>query len=164
MQLTEQLSQCRLLRIGTGVAGSLAVTGKPSHICHVDGVTVMVSAMRPCHLFRSSNLDGPVRGNDIVVSATCPTVGTVVAVDVRHAEGTARPVGVAVHDDQRNCPHKLPPIMPPAALVKSNSDGRRTTVRFSNSSSCYISFFNKTIINSSITSRICVVNMPASFQ
>lgn len=41
MQVIEQLSQRRLLRIGIGVAGCLAVTGKPSHILHAYGEDIL---------------------------------------------------------------------------------------------------------------------------
>lgn len=107
MQITEQLSQRNLLCIGTGIAGSLAVTGKPSHIRYADGVPVMVLAVRPNHFFRSSRLDSPVRRNYVVVAAAHPTERTVIAVDIRHPKGTARPIGGAVHNNKSNGTHRL---------------------------------------------------------
>ena len=105
MQILQQTSQRTLLRLGSGVAGSLAVMGKPTHVSHPDGVSVMVLAMRSHHLFRPSRLNGAVGRNHIVVAAAYPSQRTMIAVDVRHPQGTARPVGGAVHDNKSNCTH-----------------------------------------------------------
>ena len=59
----------------------------------------MVLAMRANHFLRPSGFDGPVSRNDVVVAATDPAKRAVVAVNVRHPEGTARLVGGAVYDD-----------------------------------------------------------------
>ena len=95
MQIFQQTSQRTLLRIGSGVAGSLAVMGKSTHVSHPDRVSVMVFAMRPHHLFRPPRLNGAVGRNHIVVAAAYPSQRTMIAVDVRHPQGTARPVGGA---------------------------------------------------------------------
>ena len=105
MQILQQTSQRTLLRRCSGVAGSLAVMGKPTHVSHPDRVSVMVLAVRPHHLFRPTRLNGAVGRNHIVVAAAYPSQRTMIAVDVRHPQGTARPVGGAVHDNKSNCTH-----------------------------------------------------------
>ena len=112
MQILQQTSQRTLLRLGSGVAGSLAVSSKSSHVCHPDRMPVMVLAMRPHHLLRSTCLNGAVRRNHVVVAAALPTQPTMIAVDVRHPKGTARPVGGAMHDNQSNLPHRISFINP----------------------------------------------------
>ena len=107
MQILQQTSQRTLLRWGSGVAGSLAVMGKPTHVSHPDRVSVMVLAVRPHHLLRSASLNGAVSRNHVVVAAAYPTQRTMIAVDVRHSQGTARPIGGAVHDNQGDCSHGL---------------------------------------------------------
>ena len=106
MQILQQTSQRTLLCLRTGIAGSLAVSSKPTHVSHTDRVSVMVLAMRPHHLFRPSRLNGTIGRNNIVVAAPLPSQGTMIAVDVRHPQGTARPVGGTVHDNQSNLPHR----------------------------------------------------------
>ena len=107
MQLLQQTSQRTLLRIGPGVAGSLAVSGQPSHVGHPDGMPVMVPAVRPHHLLRSAHLNGAVGRYHVVVTATLPSQLTMIAVNVRHPQGTARPVGGAVHNDKSDATHRL---------------------------------------------------------
>ena len=106
MQILQQTSQRTLLRWCSGVAGSLAVTGKSTHVSHPDRVPVMVLAVRPHHPLWPTRLNGAVRRNHIVVAAPLPSQRTMIAVDVRHPQGTARPVGGAVHDNQSNLPHR----------------------------------------------------------
>ena len=105
MQFTQQPSQRTLLRFRSGVAGSLAVSGQTTYISHPDGVSVMVLAMRPYPLLRSARFNRPVRRNHVVITATAPTQRPMIAVDVLQAEGTARPVGGAVHNNQCDSPH-----------------------------------------------------------
>ena len=105
MQFLQQASQRTLLRWCSGVAGSLAVSGQSPYISHPDRVPVMVLAVRPHHLFRPPHLNGAVRRNHIVVAAPLPSSGTMIAVDVRHPQGASRPVGGAMHDNQRNITH-----------------------------------------------------------
>ena len=107
MQIAQQLSQRDPLRLRAGVARCLAILGQPTHVGHADGVPVMVLAMCAHHLLRSSRLDSAVRRDHIVITAADPAERAMIAVDVRHAEGTARPVGGAVHDDQGDRPHRL---------------------------------------------------------
>ena len=107
MQILQQTSQRTLLRIGSGVAGSLAVMVKSPHVSHPDRVSVMVFAMRPHHLFRPTRLNGAVGRNHIVVAAAYPSQRTMIAVDVRHPEGTARRVGGTVHNNQGDSTHSL---------------------------------------------------------
>ncbi len=106
MQILQQTSQRTLLRLGSGVAGSLAVSSKPSYVCHPDRVPVMVLAVRPHHFLWSSRLNGAVRRDNIMISTSAPSERTMIAVDVRHPKGTARPVGGAVHDNKSNSTHR----------------------------------------------------------
>ena len=99
MQILQQTSQRTLLRWGSGVAGSLAVSSKASHVSHTDRVSVMVLAVRPHHLLRPARLNGAVNRNHVVVAAAYPTKRTMIAVDVRHPKGTARPVGGAMNNN-----------------------------------------------------------------
>lgn len=107
MQVCQQPSQRIFLRLGTGVLRSLAIDGKSTHIRHADGVSVMILAMCSHHLFRSARFDGPIGRNHVVVSATQPTEGTMIAVDVRHPKDTARLIGGAVYDNQSNLSHGI---------------------------------------------------------
>ena len=106
MQILQQTSQRTFLCLRTGIAGSLAVSSKPSHVSHPDGMPVMVFAVRSHHLLRSARLNGAVRRNHIVVATAYPTQRTMIAVDVRHPQGTARPISGAMHDNQSNLPHR----------------------------------------------------------
>ena len=107
MQIYQQTSQRTLLCWGSGIARSLAVSGKPTHISHPNGVPVMVLAMRPHHLLRPARFNGPIRRNHVVVATANPAQVTVPPVDVRHSKGTARLVGGAVHNNQRDRSHSL---------------------------------------------------------
>ena len=107
MQILQQTSQRNLLRLGPSVAGSTAVSSQSSHISHPDGVTVMVPAMRSHHLLRPARLNRSVRRNHVVVAAAYPAQRPMIAVDVLHAEGTARPVSGAVHNNQSDSPHRF---------------------------------------------------------
>ena len=106
MQILQQTSQRTLLCLGSGVAGSLAVMGKSTHVSHPDRVPVMVFAVRPHPLLRPTHLNGTIGRNHIVVAAAYPSQRTMIAVDVRHPQGTARPVCGAMHDNQSNLPHR----------------------------------------------------------
>ena len=81
----------------------------------------MTFAMRPDHFFGSARFEDAVCGNHIMVAAAHPAERSVVAVDVRCPQGTARLVGRAVHDNQCDGSHKLLPSAPPAAPLMSNS-------------------------------------------
>lgn len=120
MQVFEQTAQGKTLGFRPGV-GRLTILGQSADITHPDGVPVMARAVRSHHFFGSASFDGPVRGNHIVVATTYPAERTMVAIDVCHSKGTARLVGGAVHDNQRDCSHKLLPSAPPAAPLMSNS-------------------------------------------
>ena len=120
MQIFEQTAQGKALGFCPGV-GRLTILGKSADITHPDGVSVMVLAVCPYHFFRSARFDRSIRGNHIVIATTYPIERTVIAVNVCHSKGTARLVGRAVHDNQRDCSHKLLPSAPPAAPLMSNS-------------------------------------------
>ena len=115
-------------------------------------MTVMVLTICSNHFFGSARFDGAVSRNHIVVAAAQPTEGAMVAVDVCHAECAVRLIGGTVHDNQGDGSHKLPPNMPPAAPLMSNS-----MIRTMYNSTVFHFFFmllfvfNKTIINKSIT-------------
>ena len=114
MQILQQTSQRTLLCWGSGVAGSLDVSSQSTHVSHPDGVWVMVAilqqgiiAMRPYHRLRPTLLNRSVRRNHIVIPAAIPLPRTMISVNVRQAEGTARSVGGAVHDNQSDSPHRF---------------------------------------------------------
>lgn len=73
MQIYQQTSQRTLLFWGSGIARSLAVSGKPTHVSHPDRVPVMVFAMRSHHFFRPTRLNGAIGRNHIVVAAAYPS-------------------------------------------------------------------------------------------
>lgn len=106
MQFTKQPFQRTLLCFRSGVARSLAVSGKSSYIRHTDGMSVMVLAMRPDSLLWSSTLDGTVSRNHIVIPTASPTERTVVAVNIRHSQCAARLIGGAMHNNQSYSSHK----------------------------------------------------------
>ena len=106
MQVLQQTSQRKLLSLRPCVAGSLAVGGKASYVCHSDGMGVVVLAVGTDFLFGAPRLDGAIRWNDIVVAAAAPSEQAMIAVDVRHPQRTARPVGGAMHDNKSNLSHK----------------------------------------------------------
>ena len=146
MQILQQTSQRTLLCLRSGVAGSLAVIGKPTHVSHPDRVPVMVFAMRPHHLFRPSHLNGTIGRNHIVVAASLPTERTMIAINVRHSQGTARLIGGAVHDNQGDCPHRLRTVvrqpLRPLRSIPTQSHGSHRA-RCSSNSSSYPSFLSK---------------------
>ena len=120
MQVFEQTAQGMTLGFCPGV-GWLTILGKSADITHPNGVPVMILAMCPYHFFRSARFNRSICGNHIVIATTYLTKRTVVAINVCHSEGTARFVGGAVHDNQRDSSHKLLPSAPPAAPLMSNS-------------------------------------------
>ena len=90
MQILQQTSQRTLLCLRSGVARSLAVTGKTSNIRHPDRMSVMIFAMRPDLFLRTTTLNSAVSRNHIVISTPLPAQRAVVAVDVRHSQCAAR--------------------------------------------------------------------------
>lgn len=84
-------------------------------------MTIMLLAMRSDFGFSPSSLNGSVCRNHVVIPAAFPSQRTVITVNVRKAEGTARPIGGTVHDDKCDGSHKPLPSAPPAAPVISNS-------------------------------------------
>lgn len=124
VQFRKQPLQRILLRRSACVHGSLAVSSQPSDITHPDRMNVMVSAVRADNSLRPSNLDSAVSRNHIVITATLPSQAAMIAVDVRHPQGTARLVGGAVHDNQSNGSHcQSETAIPPAApeIINSNT-------------------------------------------
>lgn len=107
MQFTKQPFQRTLLCFRSGVARSLAVSGKSSYIRHTDGMAVMVLAMRSDLRLWSPTLDGTVSRNHIVIPTASPTERTVVAVNIRHSQCATRTVCGAMHDNQSNCSHRM---------------------------------------------------------
>lgn len=107
MQVSELFPQRSFLCIGTGVAGSLFVMGKSSHIRYADGVPVVVPTMRFYHFFRSAGFDRPIRRDHVMVAATHSAEGTVIVLDVRHPKCTARLVGGTVHNNKSNGTHRF---------------------------------------------------------
>ena len=107
MQILQQTSQRTLLCLRSGVAMSLAVTGKTSNIRHPDRMSVMISAMRPDLFLRTSTLNSAVSRNHIVISTPLPAQRAVVAVDIRHSDSAARLIGGAMHYNQGYRSHKI---------------------------------------------------------
>lgn len=107
MQFTKQPFQRTLLCFRSGVARSLAVSGKSSYIRHTDGMAVMVLAMRSNLRLWSSTLNGTVNRNHIVIPTSTSTERTVVAVNICHSQCATRTVGGAMHDNQSNCSHRM---------------------------------------------------------
>ena len=105
MQFTKQPFQRTFLCFRSGVARSLAVSGKSSYIRHTDGMAVMVLAMRSDLRLWSPTLDGTVSRNHIVIPTASPTERTMVAVNVRHSQCAARLIGGAMHNNQGNRSH-----------------------------------------------------------
>ena len=106
MQILQQLLQCTLLLLSACVLWCLAVGSQTADIANAYGVAVVVLAVGT-HLFlRPAQLNRPVSGNDIMIPASLPAQRPVVAVNVRHADSTPRPVGGAMHDNQSNLTHK----------------------------------------------------------
>ena len=146
MQILQQTSQRTLLRWGSGVAGRLAVSSQSPYVSHPDGVSVMVLAVRPHHLLRPTRLNGAVRRNHVVVAASLPTERTMIAINVRHSQGTARLVGGAVHDNQGDCTHGLRTVvrqpLRPLQSIPTQSHGSHRA-RCSSSLSSYAKFLSK---------------------
>ena len=120
MQIFEQTAQGKTLGFRPGV-GWLIILGQSADIAHPDGVPVMVLAVRSHHFFGTAGFDGSICGNHIMIATTYPTERAMIAIDIRHPKGTARPVGGAVHHNQRDGSHRLLPSAPPAAPLMSNS-------------------------------------------
>lgn len=108
MQILQQLPQCTLLCLCTCILWCLAVCSQSTDVAHANTVKVVVLAVSTHHLLRSSLLNCPVRGNHIMVSASLPAEGAMIAVDVRHPDGTARPICRAMHDNKCNFSHTIP--------------------------------------------------------
>ena len=105
-ELADEKGEGAALGGRAGVGGCMAVGGEAADVAHTDGMPVVAAAMGTGLLFGTGGLDGAVGGNHVVVAAAVPSVlGAMDAVDVGHAEGTARLVGRAVHDDVGDCSH-----------------------------------------------------------
>ena len=120
MKLFEQTKQGDTLGFRAGI-GRLTFGGQASDVAYSNGVPVMALAVSPGHFFGSAGFDSPVRRDDVVIAASYPTERTMIAVNVCHPKGTARLVGGAVHDNQRDGSHRWVPSAPPAAPLMSNS-------------------------------------------
>ena len=105
VQLGEKPPQRIPLRPGACVLGSAAVACQSAHIAHSDAVAVVSLAVCPCHALLTSVLDGAVGGDYVVVAASVPSKGAVIAVDVTHSELTALAVGGAVNDNKGDISH-----------------------------------------------------------
>ena len=99
-ELEDEPAQGGALGRCAGVGWRVAIGGETADVAHTDGMPVVAAAMGSGQLLGTAALDGAVGGDYIVVAAAVPSVlGAMDAVDVGHAEGTARLVGRAVHDD-----------------------------------------------------------------
>ena len=101
----QQVAQGNALGIRSGVS-RLSVLRQSADVTDSNRMPVMVLAMCPDHFFGPARFNSPVRGNDVMITAAYPAQRAVVAVDVCHPKGTARPIGRTVHDNQCNGSHK----------------------------------------------------------
>ena len=106
IKFTKQTFQHTLLSLRSGVARSLAVNGKPSYICHTEGMAVMILAIRSNQYLWSPTLNGTVCGNHIVILTATPTERTVVTVNVRYSQCAARTACGAMYDNHSYCSHR----------------------------------------------------------
>ena len=104
-KLFQQGTQGNALGIRSGVS-RLSVLRQSADVTDSNRMPVMVLAMCPDHFFGPARFNSPVRGNDVMITAAYPAQRAVVAVDVCHPKGTARPIGRTVHDNQCNGSHK----------------------------------------------------------
>ena len=107
MQILQQLPQCTLLCLSASVLWCLAIGSQSADIAHPDAVLVVVLAVSTHHLLRSSLLNRPVCGNHIMIPAPLPAERAMIAVDVRHTNGTARPICGAMYDNKCNFSHTI---------------------------------------------------------
>lgn len=110
-QLIQQFPQRHFLSLRPGVARRLAIPCQSAHVCHTNGVTVMMPAVSTYSRLRSSHLHTSVHRNDIMITTSLPSHRAMPAVYIRHAKGTARPVGGAVHDNQSDLTHTFRTIV-----------------------------------------------------
>lgn len=120
VQIFEQATQGSPLRFSPRVRRH-AVRRQTADVAHPYGMPVMTLAMRPGHFIRPARFDGAICRNDIMITTAQPAAQAMTAVNIRHPQGTARPVGGAVHDNQRDGSHRWVPSAPPAAPLMSNS-------------------------------------------
>lgn len=98
-QFTEQIVQSLPLGYRPGVHGSLPVAGESSDVAYPDTVSVVVLAVGTHLLDGSAFLDRTVGRYDKMIAAAFPAERAMQAVDIRHPQGAALPVGRAMHDD-----------------------------------------------------------------
>lgn len=114
-------TRCAGVRVG-GIAQGI----QPADVAHANRVAVVPTAVG-AHLGESPPfLHRAIRGNHEMITTALPAQRAMIAVNVPQAEGTARPVGGAVHDNQRNVSHNTLPAAPPAAPVMISSTMRTT--------------------------------------
>ena len=106
MQIFQQYPQRTLLFLSACVLGCLAVGSQSADIAYSDAMVVVVLAVGTLHFLRPTHFNRPVRRNNIVIPASLPTEGTVVAVNVRHPQCAALLIGRAMHDNKCNLTHK----------------------------------------------------------
>lgn len=123
VQICQQLSQSHFLSLCTCILRSLPFCGQASDVTDPDGVGVVSSAVRSYPFFRPTRLYRAIGRNHIMVATAFPAQRTVITINIHHPEGTARPIGRAMHNDQRDLPHDHNRLetAPPAAPVSTNS-------------------------------------------
>ena len=123
VQICQQLSQSHLLSLCTCILWSLPCCGQASDVTDPDGVGVVSSAVCSYPFLRPPHLNRAIGRNHIMVATAFPAQRSVVAIYIRHSEGTARPIGRAMHNDQRDLSHNHNRLetAPPAAPVSTNS-------------------------------------------
>ena len=123
VQICQQLSQSHFLSLCTCILRSLPFCGQASDVTDPDRVGVVSSAVRSNPFLRPPHLNRAIGRNHIMVATAFPTQRTVITINIHHPEGTARPIGRAMHNDQRDLPHDHNRLetAPPAAPVSTNS-------------------------------------------
>jgi len=97
--LLKKCSQRACLGLGAGV-GRTAFDIQTAFVADANGVAVAILAMCPDHLKGTTDLDGSVAADHIMVAATVfPTAGTMPTVDVLNATLLIRTHCRAVDDD-----------------------------------------------------------------
>lgn len=123
VKICQQLSQSHFLRLRACILRSLPVCSQTTDVTDSNRVRIVSSAMCAYRLLRPARLNRSVSRNHIVVATAFPAQRTVITIHIHHPEGTARPIGRAMHNDQRYCPHDHNRLetAPPAAPVSTNS-------------------------------------------
>lgn len=123
VQICQQSPQSHFLRLRACILRSLPVCSQTTDVTDPNRVRIVSSAVCAYRLLRPARLNRSVSRNHIMVATAFPAQRTVITIHIHHPEGTARPIGRAMHNDQRDLPHDHNRLetAPPAAPVSTNS-------------------------------------------